>query len=784
METFILLRAGIRHKKGAFWSIVVLMFIITFSITAIISVNGNIKSNLEHAMAEADVGDVVAFVWATPGNADMVSKIRENAQVDRLREEEALTATSITINGKNSTNHTLLQRYVPGTFQYPVFNESRNGFEKSPSPLAKGEIFVPLSYASLYNCKVGSSLVVKTNAGENVFRIKGFIQEPFVGAYFIGIKSLFITEDDYSELKARVDSETEAVQLLLDYRLLHIFQADSSELTVPQFKKQLHAETGFLDYSFATLLKEDSIRYSQIFTKIGAGILTAFVILLFLIVIIIIGHSISTGIEMDSVNIGVLKSQGFTKGKLRQVLTLQYLSAQLIGAVMGNLAAIPLIKWLGRIFQPITGMLATADVAVVKSWGMSLAILLLGSLFVFGKTARVGAITPLRAIAGDREPIYFDSRLNLAVTKRGLDALIAFRQFTSDKKQYAALLIIVGILVYFMISMTLLTQSMTPQSVRESYGNFQSDVALTLNNRFTLDQTAALEEEIGKLSPVKSSLYTANFYLTVDGSEYHTTLYNDPTKIKSVTKGRAPLYDNEIVVTEVLAGELGKALGDTVTISYRSGKADYLISGYYESMNDVGRSLAMSLAGGERIYPMKAQEGHIQLAKPDEKEAVISMLNDRFGTVLTSKDAEDGMDVDLISTALDGVTMFIFAVSVVFAFVVVFMVCNRTFLKERPNIGIYKAMGFTSVRLRLQFALRFLLISAMGSVIGILASGMLSNRMISTLLRSLGITNFKASYTLFSLFFPAMLIGLCFFVFAYLASAKIKHVTPKELIVE
>lgn len=69
-------------------------------------------------------------------------------------------------------------------------------------------------------------------------------------------------------------------------------------------------------------------------------------------------------------------------------------------------------------------------------------------------------------------------------------------------------------------------------------------------------------------------------------------------------------------------------------------------------------------------------------------------------------------------------------------------------------------------------------------MLGICASLLFNSGMMSTLLKTMGVTKFNPTYTPFSLLFPSLLLGLCFFIFSYLASAKIKHVAARELIVE
>ena len=88
----------------------------------------------------------------------------------------------------------------------------------------------------------------------------------------------------------------------------------------------------------------------------------------------------------------------------------------------------------------------------------------------------------------------------------------------------------------------------------------------------------------------------------------------------------------------------------------------------------------------------------------------------------------------------------IYVISAVFALVVVSMMCSKTFVREKIDIGIYKALGFTSGKLRMQFAMRFLMVAFFGIIIGTALSLTLSDKMLSWMLRSMGIARFVIDY--------------------------------------
>jgi ABC-type antimicrobial peptide transport system permease subunit len=126
----------------------------------------------------------------------------------------------------------------------------------------------------------------------------------------------------------------------------------------------------------------------------------------------------------------------------------------------------------------------------------------------------------------------------------------------------------------------------------------------------------------------------------------------------------------------------------------------------------------------------------------------------------------------------------IYVISVVFSLVVVMMFCKKAFLQERRDIGIYKSMGFTSNVLRLQFAVRFLIVALIGSALGSVLSLCCTGWVLTMVFRLVGISSFIARFTPESFIIPMAIIGVSFFGFAYLASGEIKKVEIKELVME
>lgn len=792
MEIITLLRANIRNKKGSFLCVFILTFIISICLTTIISMNYNIRERAEASLKLNDTGDLIPIISAVHCTDSMLQKIRDNKDVDHIRVMTAITQ-KLEINKRSNGNSTFFAPYDPKKLSYRIYSRNELSFLKSSEQLKPGEIYLPISFKRIYKCKIGDRAYLTTGSGIKTFTIKGFFEEPLVGAEMIGVKLALMNEEDFSKLYASRIKTVEEMKKnevgIRGYYFVHIFQAKDSGLTMNELKKAINDETGIMNYTLFSFTRNQSKDYTLMFTQTLCGIMTVFLVLLFLVVLIVTGHSISTGIEMDYMNLGVLKAIGFDQGKLRTVLVLEYLLAEFTGAVVGMAGSIPAIYYLNAVFIRMTGLLSSVKPAFGICTAILTAVLMLSALFIFLKTRAITKVSPVRAISGGRDSIYFHSRLELPVEGKALYERMALRQLTSNGKQYLSSMVIVAILVYFLISITVINTGMNQKTIETSFGVEFSDMYVGYNPKddSTQEEMTALQKEveadIQSVVPIKKSFVLGSSYFTINGDAYHTSIYKDPTIIKSILKGRAPLYDNEVLITKIVAKELNVHMGDTVKIENLKLAKDYIICGYFQSTNDLGRTLAVSEKGAKRIMPeLSMSYVDYELADSSKAAQAVRLLKDKYKDRIDTKDAGEDDFGDTIISSMAILNVIIYTISILFAFVVIVIVCSKIFLKERNDYGIYKALGFGSSALRLQFALRFAMVAFAGGLLGILLSLCFNNKMMNALLTNIGITDFPAAYTPVSLILPITVLTICFFVFAYFVSRRIKRVDTRSLI--
>ncbi|MCI6190608.1 MAG: hypothetical protein MR691_11825, partial [Clostridium sp.] len=325
MEIFTLLKSNFKHKKGSSISVIILMTIISLALSTILSVDKNISSRYDEAIKNIKVGDLNFFISDLNDVDSITSKVKNNENVDYVLKEEMLSSKVI-INNNKSTNSYLMKKYDKNNFEYNVYDESGLKFIDNKQELQEGEAYVPISFKEMHNCNLGDIIEVSNKK----IKIKGFIEEPFIGATTMGIKQFFINEKDFNDLyKIRLIDE-ESIENkketdVVGYFLVSVFQKEDSKLSSVLLQKEINKESKIVNLSLISLSKEQSKNYTEMFSNNITSLLFTFVILLFIVVLIVINHSIESSIEIDYVNLGILKSQGFTKSLLRKIYLYQYL---------------------------------------------------------------------------------------------------------------------------------------------------------------------------------------------------------------------------------------------------------------------------------------------------------------------------------------------------------------------------------------------------------------------------------------------------------------------------
>lgn len=790
MSIFKLVKANIKSKKDSFAGIMILIAIITCLLATIISINVCVEHQLDRAVKTANIGDMVYINTTASLNEEMMNKLMNIEEVDYIMRIESTSCNQFTANGKNHRSSVFFQAYEPDKQKYSFFDK-----EDSLQKPAKGEIYMPLCMASTLDCKVGDEVTVTSDLGDQTYKIARLFEEPFLGANAIGYKIILMNQDDLTEMRNHQDIDTDC-----QLEMVHVYLTEQAKkLSTSEQSKifdKINKETQILSSCNTSLSLAATKEFTLMMNNILSVIITGFSVFLLLVVFIVISHSIGTSIEMEYVNFGILKSQGFTNALIRLSLVLQYLIAGIFGAVLGLIVSGFVTDALGNEFESVTGLVWKGNIQIGYSLLALFAIFLLLVGFAFLKTRRISKISPVQAISLGREPVYFQSRMDLCIDHMGklpLGLRLVIKSVLSKGKEYIGTIIIVILLTTFTIMATSMNQITDKNNMFSMMGMLDSDIEIRAEDSSLLTQEVKdkvcgiIEEE----TTITKQFLTTNSYFVVDGTQFLGRVIDKAEGVlEPALEGKNPEFENEIAITDVMSDEIGKGIGDVVVIDYNNVQKEFLIVGICKFMNDMGRNFTILLNSVNIMNPEFGINDIEYCIKDTGKiPVVISKLEEEFkgyhgNVTITNTRKENDKQIDMIKNSILGITMGIYVISLVFIAIIIGMTSRKSFLREKVDLGIYKSVGFTTKSLRLQFSCRFVMVTVIGTVLGALVNILTNDWVMSKMLYNIGITRFHTNYSFENVLVSIIWIVLCTFVFAWISSRKIGKVSCKLLIQE
>lgn len=454
---------------------------------------------------------------------------------------------------------------------------------------------MPFSFIGMYDCKIGDTVELGNDNGSYTFKVASFFEDPYMGSSVMGIKTILISDEDFADLKAKA-AEDHRSGLEDDKRsfelskLIIIDKKPGLDLTEMEFERELNNVSDFASYCWITLSKEQAGSYMLLMTKVFSAVLLIFVVLLLVAAMIVLGHNIGSSIEMDFVNIGILKAVGMTNASVKLALLAGYMCTVAAGLFAGIPLAIPILKIINSATRSSSGLEVSSDINVGLVLCVILAILLLVAAFIMLKTRRISEATPIKAIRGGRDSVHFSSVLKLPVSGKKLGVSLAYRQFISEKKQYAAAIIVTAILAMFMILMNDMMRWFNSQNMLV---DMFSVTKYDLTASFVDEDTQKDIENVISEHTAYRKYQMSSEYLLFDDVQMYCYIVEDPDMINTIRKGRTCTYDNEVLITQYVADGFHMNVGDTVTVKCGGVARKMVISGIYDSAMIWARTLQL-----------------------------------------------------------------------------------------------------------------------------------------------------------------------------------------------
>ncbi|OMD35259.1 ABC transporter permease [Paenibacillus odorifer] len=659
------------------------------------------------------------------------------------------------------------------------------GLFKTTTPLGSKDadmIYLPYLFHVGSGYNLGDTFTFVYDNNSFSYTIGGFIEEPLLGTLTNGALKVFLNDEGYKQLGERLGTEAQ-------YSFLSADLTDpSKDVKLEQMLSERIFASGSTD-QFQVMRAEVGLEGNRVFVNLLAAILIVFALIMVLISLIVIRFQILGHIEDNLTNIGILKANGYTSWQIKNALLLQFTSVSIIAAIPGG--------GLSGLVMPLVGNMISSSIGLL--WPISfegvsavLSLVIVSGLVLlvtYLSSRRIRNITPITALQSGilthnfkRNPIPLEtSRVNLQFS-------LSLKALVRQMKQNMMIVLIVAGLTFSSIFCSILNFNFKgdTSAVIELVGIERSDFLLLPKNgdlqqgKFTELEAMPGVEKLTVLDSMVASIKNTSFMLRVS---------DDYSKLETQTiyKGREPIYDNEIVISGVIAKLENSEIGDEVPITFNGVTENYLVTGLSQQISQLGMVASMTGDGMRRLQPEYTPLSiNVYLKEGGDAQAFVKDLEARFPKQWNITNIRETVDSTLstFTAAVSSMTAVITVVTIIVVSLILYLVIKTLILKRKREFGILKGMGYTTFNLMTQITFSLFPVIVVGVALGSIGGYFFSDSAFVLLLSSLGIYNVQLAVSLPQVLLLCAAILVVAYAVSMLVARRIRKVSVYDLIMD
>ena len=779
-RNILLARSNIRKAKGQTAAIIVLVLLSSLMMNLWLMLSMDYRKNFDRCHDRLNDGhvNIAAYVVGDDFKDFISETLEERTDITDYTVGDAFCEPmSFEYNGGEISQLGVLLE------KEDALSRNVGSFEITEDSGYKSGIYLPMLYGTGNNYSVGDTVKITLLGEDFEFTVCGFFNSAMNGSHNCGMTALLLTEDKFEEFS----KETAALRSV--YVSARVTDIEKCEEIGTELKDEIAKEFPDVvvtsnDYKLVT-----TSRY--ISQMICAGILSAMAFLVLLIGVVVIASNIANYIQENMQNLGALKAVGYTSGQLVSALLAQFAGVSAAAAVIGTMLSYCVFPAVNEMMIAQTGIPYAVRFQPVPVLFSVIFIMGIVSAAVYFSAKKIKKIEPITAMRqGISTHNFKKNHLPLEKTSLPINAALAMKTTLSGLKQNitvcVTMLVISLVLVFSATSFRNTIVDIQPM-VEMIAGEF-ADFAINVNlNRE--DELVSVLENDSRVE--KFYLFTNNNMEVqhVDGLSLFVSVAGDCSKLNNQSmsvEGRYPRYGNEISIAAKYAKDNDIKIGDEIALKVGNSEEKYIVSGYTQNSNNLGKDCIMTREGYEKLSSLHDVTYYINFAEDIDIDDFSAELSDRFGS-----DVNAAQNIQAILESTGGVyvmlmTFLVIAIVIISCIVIIFVMylLVRTMLNNKKrDYGILKALGYTTTQLVVQTAMSFMPSVIISSAVGIAVSMRLINPLMAVFLSGIGVV--KGTFII-----PVELCivsGIVLVIFAFgaacLMSLRVKKIAPRELLI-
>ena len=732
---FLIALSNMRKAKGQPASIIVLILIAASMLNLWLMLSMDYKSNFDRYHDKFNAEHVTL---AVDGNSDKMQEFLSQTLKDDSRTAQYRLDNCMHMTGSFPYNSGKVNCWLAFLNKEEALTRTIGKAEIVEESNLTSGVYLPMIYKT-DNIAVGKPIDISIGSHKVTYTVCGFFNSIMMGSHNCVITELILTEDKYAELE-RSGYAPQAT--LCSARL-----TDKSENLTYESSLKSAVSKQYPNITMVSNCYDIVCQSRYISQMICSGIISAMAFFVLLIAFVVIVSNITNYIQNNMKNLGILKAMGYTSGQLIGSLLLQFSSLTLIAAVIGAGISYSLFPTVNTMMIAQTGIpyaIRFLPVPLVLSITIPIGAVVFAVWFASRRIKKIEPVVALRS--GIQTHNFKNNHIPLEQTKAPLTFALALKTTLSGVKHNITICI-----TMLVLSLIVVFSGLMLENVITNTAPFLNLIVGETADSCINVQTEAEDDFLRKMD---ADDRVEKLYLFTSLNVSH-------------------------------AKENGMKIGDEIQITANGKRENYLICGFTQISNNLGRDCLLTRTGYERLGLLTNTSYYIHLSGKTDIDAFNLQMEKEFeGSVNTTINIGSMIDgtgsvyVSLIAI----IVIAILALSAIIVAFVLYLLVRTVLNNKQHDYGILKSLGFTTGQLILQTALSFMPTIIVSSIIGLMVCSLIINPLTALFLSGIGIV--KCTFSVPVGFVIAAGIGLILFAFATLCllSLKIRKITPKSLL--
>lgn len=652
-------------------------------------------------------------------NPDMINFAGENTHLDMLSTPMMVAVEEAKLNYFDARNDELLEQVAPG------------------------EIYVVEKFFQENNLAVGDKLEICLGDVSKIFRVAGSFKDAIGGSRMMGFTRFLVNKEDME-----LFLEDPIVAAMYTGDMIYLNTTDEETLS------QELGSSGDIVFMAST----ERLKMSYVMDMVVAGILLVVSVCLILIAFVVLHFVISFTISEEYREIGVMKAIGISNLRIRGLYMIKYLILAVFGTVIGFFASIPFGDMMLQTISRSMVMNHGGNRIINLLCSVLLIIVILG--FCYGCTRKVKKFTPVDAIRSGTTGERFQKKGVLRLNKSHLHpaAFLAANDVCSSPRRFGVVILVFALSLSLVLILVVSVSTLQSDALITSFGIQETDLYYVnegVQKQFMVeDGRAALVQELEHMEttlrehgiPAECTVEAAMNLTLIYGDTAHKTQVLQGVRTKAdqyvYYEGTPPQNDREIALTPMSAEQLGAGIGDTIILRQTEGDREYVVTGYFQSMNNMGEgarlheSTQVDFGQIMGFFPFQIRFTDY----PDSAEQVRrkEVIRETYDTDAVYSAGEYVERLVGVGEILSNVKLLVLLVVLVIILLITVLMERSFIAGEQGEIAILKAVGFGNGTIILWHSIRFGIVSVIAAVLSLLFLNPLTEIAVGPIFRMMG----------------------------------------------